>query len=265
MKHLLGVIWFCLLMGGGLSGCQAAKSTTKTPSILLGVNPSLEPLARGLVDGYHAAFPLEPSFQITVSSDEEIRSALDQNRLEAALQWDAPDSGHWAAEVGWTGIVIAVNLQNDVSGLSPDEVRNIFLGRSDRWESVGGRAGDIHRLAYEPDQDLGNLFQDIVLHQRETADNSLIVPAPYAMIQELQKDPYSIGFLLAFNRSPEVRPVPVDHATADYPGLLSSSYPFRVPVFLVSRNPVPSEVSRFAGWAQSAEGQLVFLTLQSWE
>jgi len=233
--------------------------------MFLGVSPSMETLARALVDTYHATYPLETTFQITVSSANEIQTALDQNQASAALQWNAPGSKDWAAAVGWTGIVLAVNLQNEVSNISTDQARNIFLGLTDRWESVGGVPGDIHRLAYEPDQDFANLFQDVVLHQEETAGSSLVVPAPYAMIGELQKDKYSIGYLPGFALTRAVRPVAIDHVTAEYPNLISSKYPFRVPVFLISGNPVPPEVSRFAGWMQSMEGQVVFLTLQSWE
>ena len=233
--------------------------------MLLGVSPSMETLARSLIDAYHATYPLETPFQITVASAAEIQTALDQNQVSAALQWNAPGSKDWAAAVGWTGIVIAVNVQNEVSNLTSDQARNIFLGLTDRWESVGGTPGGIHRLAYEPDQDIGNLFQDIILHQDEPAGNSLIVPAPYAMIGEIQKDKYSIGYLPGFEHSRAVRPVTIDHITADYSNLISSKYPFRVPVYLISRNPVPPEISRFAGWTQSASGQVVFLTLQSWE
>ncbi len=265
MKCPSDVIRFCLLLGCVLSGCRAAVHTPEARPLLLGVSPSMETLARGLIDAYHATYPLETPFQTTAASADEIQTALDQNQVSAALQWDIPGSKDWAAAVGWTGIVIAVNVQNEVSNFTPDQARNIFLGLTDRWESVGGAPGDIHRLTYEPDQDIGNLFQDVVLHQEEMAGTSLVVPAPYAMIGELQKDKYSIGYLPGFELSRAVRPVTIDHVTADYPNLISSKYPFRVPVFLISRNPVPPEVSRFAGWAQSASGQVVFLTLQSWE
>lgn len=256
---------FCLLFGCVLSGCRAAVHTPEAHPMFLGVSPSMETLAQGLVDAYHETYPQETTFQITVFSADEIQTALDQNQVSAALQWDAPGSKDWAAAVGWTGIVIAVNLQNEVSDISTDQARNIFLGLTDRWESVGGTPGDIHRLGYEPDQDIGNLFQHVVLRQAETADNSLVVPAPYAMIGELLKDKYSIGYFSGFELSRAVRPLTIDHVTADYSNLISSKYPFRVPVFLISRNPVPPEVSRFAGWTQSAQGQMVFLTLQSWE
>jgi hypothetical protein len=121
--------------------------------MFLGVSPSMETLARALVDAYDTTHPLETAFQITVLSADEIQTALDQNQASAALQWNTTGPKDWAAAVGWTGIVVAVNLQNEVSNISSDQARSIFMGLTDRWESVGGAPGDIHRLAYEPDQD----------------------------------------------------------------------------------------------------------------
>ncbi len=259
------MVFFCLLLGGGFSGCRAAVRSPEVPAIFLGVSPSMEPLAQGLVDAYHAAYPQETSFQVTVATSEENRSALDQNKVAAVMQWDPPDPQDWTAAIGWTGIVIAVNLQNSVTNLSSDQARNIFLGLTDRWEDVGGDPAEIHRLAYEAEQEFGNLFQDAVLHQRETAGNALVVPTAYAMIRELQKDRFSIGYLPGFDLSRDVRPVSIDHVTAEYANLISSKYPFRAPVFLIAGNPVPPEVSRFAGWAQSVGGQSEFLAMQTWE
>jgi ABC-type phosphate transport system substrate-binding protein len=231
----------------------------------LGVIPSLEPLARSLLGAYQLAYPQETVFQIDVASPENIPDALDNRRMAAALQWSQPDSTEWAASVGWTGIVVAVNLQNDLTDLSADQTRRIFLGLTDRWEDAGGAPGDIHCLAYESGLDIRNLFQASVLHQDATAGGLLQVPAPYAMIREIQKDPFSIGYLPGFELSRDIRPLTIDHVTAEYVNLISAKYPFRVPIFLVAKAPVPPEVSRFAGWAQSAEGQIVFLNLQSWE
>jgi phosphate transport system substrate-binding protein len=225
----------------------------------------METMARGLIEAYRTAYPQETPFQITLSLADEIRNDLDQGRVSAVLQWNPASPEDWTAAIGWTGIVFIVNPKNSVDNLSRDQARDIYLGLIDRWEDVGGPAGDIHRLAYAPDQDLENLFQGIVLASGRTANGFQAVPAPYAMIEEIRKDEFSIGYLPGFNFSREVRPITVDHVTAEYGNLLSEKYPFRVPVYLISKDPVPAAVYQFAGWAQSVEGQSVFLTMQSWE
>jgi phosphate transport system substrate-binding protein len=248
-----------------LSGCQAAVHTAEASTLFLGVSPSMETMARGLIEAYRLAYPQESPFQTVVSSADDIRNALDQGRVSAVLHWTPPSSAEWAAAIGWTGIVFIVNRQNRIDNLSRDQARGIFLGLTDRWEAVGGSPGDIHRLAFEPDQETAVLFQGIVLNSDRTANGFQTVPAPYAMREEVQKDNASIGYLLGFDLSREVRPLTVDGVTAEYPNLISAKYPFRVPVYVVSKQPAPAAVLRFAGWAQSAEGQLVLFGMHTWE
>jgi phosphate transport system substrate-binding protein len=225
----------------------------------------METLARGLFEGFQLAYPLDTSLQIAVTSTDAIRSDLNQGRISAAVQWDPPAPEDWSAAIGWTGIVIIVNPKNTVENLSRDQARGIFLGLINRWEAVGGPAGDIHCLAYPRNQELENLFQGIVLHSDRTAVGFQSAPAPYAMIEEIRKDDFSIGYLPGFDFSREVRPLTVDQVTAEYANLLTAKYPFRVAVYLVAKDPVPAAVLRFAGWAQSVAGQSVLLTMHSWE
>jgi ABC-type phosphate transport system substrate-binding protein len=257
--------WIVLLTVCMLCGCQAAERKVDTPTLYLGVSPSLETMARGLVEAYRLASPQEPTFQITVSSSQELRSDLDQARVSAVLEWDPPALDDWAAALGWTGIVFVVNPQNTVDNLSRDQARDIFLGLTDDWGDVGGSSGDIHCLAYAPDQEMADLFQGVVLNSDRTANGFQAVPAPYAMRDAVGKDKNSIGFLLGFDISREIRPLTIDHTTAEYPNLLSSKYPFRVPVYLISKKNGPADISQFAGWTQSVAGQSVFLSLQPWE
>jgi ABC-type phosphate transport system substrate-binding protein len=225
----------------------------------------METLARGLWDSFSGAYPLETPLRITVMPADEIQTDLKDGRVSAAMQWNPPAADDWSAAIGWTGIVIVVNPQNTVDNLARDQARDIFLGLINRWETVGGAAGDIHLLGYEPDQDLTILFQGLVLDSNRMAGGFQTVPAPYAMRTEIRKDANSIGYLPGFDLSTEVRPLTVDHATADYPNLISAKYPLRVPVYLVSLDPAPAAVLRFAGWAQSVAGQSVFMALHSGE
>ena len=257
--------WIALLFVCALSGCQVAVRTMEAPNLFVGVTPSMETMARGLIEAYRLAYPQETPLQITLSSPDEIRSDLAQGRVSAVLQWNPPAPEDWTAVIGWTGIVFIVNLQNSIDNLSRDQAREVFLGLINRWEDVGGPTGDIHRLAFEPDQDMESLFQGIVLDSDQMANGFQTVPAPYAMKEEIRKDKYSIGYLLGFDVPQEVRPLTVDHVTAEYTNLISAKYPFRVPIYLISKNPVPAAVLQFAGWAQSVAGQSVFLTMHSWE
>lgn len=247
------------------AGCRVSPPTEALPVFYLAVTPAMETLARGLLEGYQTAFPLDHSLQITVTSPDAVQSNLDQGRVSAVMEWNTPAADDWSARIGWTGIVIIVNPQNSVVNLSREQARDIFLGLINRWEAVGGPAGDIHRAHYESGQDMAGLFEGIVLDAGRVANGFQAVPAAYAMLEVVRKDTYAIGYLPGFDFSRVVRPLTIDQVSAEYPNLITEKYPFRAAVYLIAKNPAPAPVQRFAGWAQSVAGQSVFLSMQTVE
>jgi ABC-type phosphate transport system substrate-binding protein len=265
MNNKSAALWLALAMVCVFSGCRAAQRTETVAPLFLGVTPSMETPARILIEAYHRAYPQAMSFQITVLPADNIPDALNQNRISAAVQWDEPTAGYWSAAIGWTGILIIVNPQNSLDSISSDRARKIFLGLIDRWEDLGGSAGAIRCITYEPDIDIGNIFQRNVLAQSSIADGAIAVPTSSAMQQEIRKDRYSIGYIPGFDLSGDVHPLKIDQVTAEYPNLLSGKYPYAIPIFLLSKDPAPAVVLQFAGWAQSVSGQSEFLSMNPWE
>jgi ABC-type phosphate transport system substrate-binding protein len=257
--------WTAILMVCAAAGCQASPPTAALPVFYMAVTPAMETMARGLLEGYQTAYPLDHSLQITVASPDAVRNNLDQGRVSAAMEWNTPAADNWSARIGWTGIVIIVNPQNSVANLSREQARDIFLGLINRWEAVGGPAGDIHRAQYDPGQDLAGLFEGIVLEGGRMANGFQAVPAAYAMLEVVRKDANAIGYLPGFDFSHVVRPLAIDHVSAGYANLITEKYPFRAAVYLTAKNPAPAPVQRFAAWAQSVAGQSVFLSMQTVE
>jgi hypothetical protein len=258
-------IWLALAVACVFSGCRTAQPTETGPTLFLGVIPSLETPVRKLIDAYHQAYPQALSFQIIVLPANNIPDALDQNRVVSAVQWDEPPAGFWSAVIGRTGILIIVNPQNNLDNISSGQARKVFLGLIDRWEDLGGSAGAIRCITYEPDTDIGNLFQRSVLTQSSIADDATTVPTPFAMQQEIEKNRDSIGYIPGVDFTEDVHPLKIDSVTAEYPNLLSAKYPYAISIFLLSKDPVPEEVMQFAGWAQSVSGQSEFLSMNPWE
>ncbi|OGO09815.1 MAG: hypothetical protein A3K46_04770, partial [Chloroflexi bacterium RBG_13_60_9] len=189
----------------------------------------------------------------------------DAGGISAALQWQEPPAGDWSALIGWTGIGFVVNPGNPVEKISAAQARAIFSGLIRQWEQAGGSSGEIHPFAYDSDSPWAALFEGVVLAGSRLTPGAVIVPSAEALPAAIAADPQSIGFLMLFHKTPGLRILNVDGAAADYPGLISGAYPFRIPIFLRAREPVPAEILSFAGWAQSVSGQAVLMQLQSRE
>lgn len=248
-----------------LTGCGGAAKQTEMPHLTIAVASSLEGIASALMEEFSGVSPQGAPIEIETAADKDIPTAFKSGEISVALQWQEPAAGEWAARIGWTGIFFAVNPQNPVGNISSSQASAMYSGSLNRWEDAGGSAGEIHVLAFDAETPWAMLFDGIVLTEGRLTGSAIIIPSADAMPAAIAADPEAIGYLPMAHKAAGARILTIDATAADYPGLLSGAYPFRIPIFLTAREPVSPEILSFAGWAQSVSGQTVLMELQSQE
>ncbi|MGB7537752.1 MAG: substrate-binding domain-containing protein [Anaerolineales bacterium] len=258
-------IFFIFFTACVLSGCRGAGEQADIPHIPIAVASALEPAATALLKGFSGIQPQGGLLTVETMADKDITAAFAAGGISAAIQWQEPPAEEWSALIGWTGIIFAVHPDNPVRNLSAAQARAIFSGFTQMWEEAGGSSGEIHAFAFPAESPWAALFEGVVLTGGRLTTGAMIVPSVEAMPAAVAGDPQSIGYMMMLHASPGVRILTVDGVAADYPGLLSGAYPFRIPIFLRAREPVSADILTFAGWAQSVSGQAVLMELQSRE
>jgi ABC-type phosphate transport system substrate-binding protein len=248
-----------------LSGCREAGEQPEIPRSTVAVAESLEPAASALLEGFSGISPQGKTFEFTAIAEEDITAAFEAGGFSAIIQWEEPPANEWSALIGWTGILLAVHPDNPVRNISTSQARTIYTGSLRRWEEAGGLSGEIHAYAYGVGSPWAALFEGVILTGGRLTAGAIIMPSSEAMTAAVAGDPQSIGYLMLYHKARGVRILTVDAVAADYPGLLSGAYTFRIPIFLRAREPVSADVLSFAGWAQSVSGQTVLMKLQSQE
>jgi ABC-type phosphate transport system substrate-binding protein len=248
-----------------LSGCGGAARQTEMPHMTIAVASSLEAIASALLEEYSGISPQGAPIEIETIADKDIPAAFATGEISVVLQWQEPSAEEWSAQIGWTGIFFAVHPKNPVGNISSSQARAIYTGLLDRWEDVGGSSGEIHMLAFDTGTPWAMLFDGVVLTEGRLAGSAVIIPSADAMPAAIAADPEAVGYLPMGQKVTGVRILTVNAAAADYPALLSGAYPFRIPVFLIAREPVAADILSFAGWAQSVSGQTVLMELYSQE
>ncbi|MBN1440073.1 MAG: hypothetical protein JW929_11750 [Anaerolineales bacterium] len=231
----------------------------------IAVEPDLEPIAAVLVEEFNRANGQGVLLSTAILDYPAIQTALESGQAAGVLDWEEPPPDDWSARVGWVGIRFAVHPENPVGDLSSLQARGIYLGRIDAWEEIGGIAGKIHALAFDPQAGWGAAFGMAVLTGSRLAPGAQIVPTLEAMAAEVAADPSAIGYLPGFYRSIGIRFVTVGGVAAGYAQVLSGGYPFRLPLYLTAESESSREILEFAGWMQSPAGQAVLMQTQSWE
>jgi ABC-type phosphate transport system substrate-binding protein len=250
-----------LCAAGLAGGCQNAEVEKAPQPIHIAASASLEPVAEALISAFAETAPPEMPLALETVPDPDLPAVLEEGSVSAVLRWMEPPAGDWSALLGWTGIFFAVHPDNPVENISSGMIRRLYTGEILSWREAGGGSGEIHVIAYGPENAEETVFEGLFLEGARLNAGASVVPSAGAMAAEIAADPEALGFLWMFHPASGIRILTVDEAAADFAGLISGRYPFRIPVFLEAREPVPPEVLAFAGWVQSVPGQSVLMSL----
>ena len=166
--------------------------------------------------------------------------------------------------IGVVGTAVVVNAKNKVTGLTKDQVRDIFAGKITDWSSVGGDPGKIKVIIREANSATRSNFESYFFGGKATY-------APDAIeifeIEETLKAVYSFKDAIAmaslYGRTlgdPQIRLLAIDGVAATRENLVSGAYKVRRPLYLIS-NLEPSKlkpaIRAFLDFVRGPEGQAI--------
>lgn len=93
------------------------------------------------------------------------------------------------------GIAIITNTGNSVSGLTKDQVMQIYAGTITNWNEVGGPDEGIIVISREEGSGTRDAFQELVMGEEMITSGAILQPSNGAMKTAVSGTPYSIGYL----------------------------------------------------------------------
>jgi phosphate transport system substrate-binding protein len=108
------------------------------------------------------------------------------------------------------GVAVAVNPKNRVSGLTSDQVRDIFAGKTTNWKDVGGDDAPIHLFTRDEASGTREVFWEKLLQKGPVASSANVVPSNGAMKVALSQDPMAIGYLSIGHADSAVKAIKLD-------------------------------------------------------
>jgi phosphate transport system substrate-binding protein len=186
-------------------------------------------------------------------SENQARLAIEKNRKLTLTP------------IGREAFVFFVNEANPVSGLTSEQVRDIYSGKVRNWKALGG--GDAEIIAFQRPEDSGS--QTVM--RRFMGDTPLEPPLKdhyvggmggiVDRISEYRNAPSAIGysflfFLTGLGKRPRIKTLAVDGIPPTPETIRSGAYPFVVNLYAVTLedNPNP-HIAPFLEWMQGEQGQ----------
>lgn len=166
--------------------------------------------------------------------------------------------------------VFIVDINNPVNSLSEHQVKDIFSGKTSRWNKVGG--GDEHIKVWQRPEDSGSqtIMKGLVMQDTPMlpAKKSTVIDLMGGLITEVadyQNTPSSIGYTFHYyvtrmndnmlKMRKQIKLLAINGVAPTEENIRNGTYPYIVDAYMVTReNPTP-ETQKFVDWFLSPQGQ----------
>jgi phosphate transport system substrate-binding protein len=160
------------------------------------------------------------------------------------------------------GIAVVVNPENPIDKLTIEQIGKIYTGQITNWKQVGGPDEDIIVLSRESSSGTYVFFQEHVLKKEDYTPKARLMPATSAIIQSVQTDKWSIGYVglgYAVEAGDKVKALAVsdggDYTEPSEATVKSGEYSISRPLHLYTDGEPTGKIKQFVDFCLSSEGQ----------
>jgi phosphate transport system substrate-binding protein len=235
-------------------GCS--RSTHK--SVTLAGSTAFQPFAEKLAEKYSAA---HSGAQIHVQgggSAVGIQSALSgAAEIGMADLLKLPDEAKalTATVVARDGIAIVVHPKNPVTGLTAEQARAVFSGKTTDWKAVGGPDGTIRVISREEGSGTRRSFDKLVLGGEKLSPAALFQNSNGTIREAVASDEAAIGYVSIGLVNNKVKAIKYDSVDPTNANVKLSKYPLARPVYFLTKGEQAPHVKEFIDYVVSPEAQ----------
>ncbi len=161
----------------------------------------------------------------------------------------------------WDALAFIVNKSNPINSITPEQVRDIYLGKITNWKQLGGL--DLNLVSIISTTSgmggIGESLSNYILNGKRPSQqkNSSLQASSVAIWEQLVEDLRggfaSTGFGSARKRN--VKMLKVNGVPPTKENIISGKYPFRRPLYIVIKKNARPEVRKFVDFVVSRKGQ----------
>ncbi len=219
-------------------------------------NPSIEVSVTGGGSGVGLAALLNGTTDIANAS-RDVKDSEIKKGIEGGIDVVGTD-------VALDGIAIVVNKDNPLTEITLHQLKQIYTGDVNNWQSINGQDLKIMAVSRETSSGTYVFMQEVALEKADYAASVLLMPATSAIIEAVASDTPAIGYVglgYAAQAGDRVKVLAVK-ADADAPGVVpnndtvkSGQYPLARPLHCYTNGEPKGNVKAFLDFCLGPEGQ----------
>jgi phosphate transport system substrate-binding protein len=278
-KWIVAALASALALGAlGLSGC-GSQSTTSAPSTKTELTGSINVAGSdtmvNLAQAWAEKFGTDNS-GVTVSVkgggsgvgiaaliNKTVDFADSSRKIKAEEVSAASTAGvdPVGTEVAKDGLVIIVNTNNAVTGITKEQLGKIYAGQITNWKDVGGADAPIVLLGRDSSSGTYSFVKDEVLaklpNKPDYAKSMMNLQSNQAIVDEVGKNPNGIGYVGLGYENASIKPIAIDGTQSSVATVLDGSYALSRGLYMYSDGQPSGAMKAYIDWILGADGQAV--------
>lgn len=259
---------FTLALASCRSPIQSPTNTPQVISLRIITTSSTAPLLQELTTAYsndHALASFSTQNENTLTLQQIIENTSSTPSY-AITNYLPPSTNIWAAPIGYDAIAVIAHPDVEISSLSANDLRSIFMGITINWSVFIESNMDIVVVTRESTSTTQHVFRNQVLGQRTITPAARLATTESSMLSIVAETPGAIGFvsLASLTDDSGIYIIPITTQEGDTPILptietvTNETYPLRTPLLIVGSQPPTSDdiYYEFIVWLQN-EGQSI--------
>ncbi len=222
----------------------------------MNVNPDIQVSVTGGGSGVGLAALLNGTTDIANAS-RDVKPAEKKKGLESGIEVVETN-------VALDGIAIIVNQDNPLTEITLDQLKQIYTGEVNNWQSINGVDLKIMPISRETSSGTYVFFQEHVLKMKDYTPSALLMPATSAIVEAVANDKPAIGYVgLGYAAQAKDRvkvlPVKADEGSpaieANIETVQAGQYPIARPLHCYTNGAPAGAIKAFMDFCLSPDGQ----------
>ena len=155
------------------------------------------------------------------------------------------------------GVCAVVHPDNPVAALTAQQLQDIFAGRIDNWQAVGGPDHEIHLYTRDEASGTRKVFWKKALAKGEVAAKANVVASNGAMKTAVGGDPYALGYISIGHLDASLKAPALDGVEITQKNAADGTYPVVRKLYMNTKGEPTALAKAFIDYVDSDEGAAI--------
>lgn len=266
-KYWVSGLAFVLIIAVLAAGCTQQPGDSQKTVLKVTGSTTVLPVAQAAADAFgkdHASADIQITgggSSVGVQSIGEGTADIGMSSRDLKAEEKTRYPGLVVTTIANDGIAVIVHPGNSVSGLTLNELKEIYAGNTTNWKEVGGPDQVIVVVGRDSASGTREFFSDAVMHKQDFTRMQLEKNSNGAVAQTITQTPGAIGYVgLGYvDSGGKAVPLVVDGEPVmpSIANVLNKKYPLSRPLIMITRG-APAGLARdYLDFLLSPQGQKI--------